>query len=278
MNLNKIKTSALIICLCCLCLFSAKAQGDSDAILSRRIDSPIEPSRRPVSFPPSIGFRKIKESTKTGKNLLKPDEKDYAENKEFLDKSKTRIAKLFPDLKCSKYLIEIGNVPCLQVFQMVGQGAYYSFRYKSNMETAMSEIGFQKGEFFVLDFFSPKFKLLGFFTDLGDFPIESLDKNSTQLANLKNYHLPKTNAELISEKAKLTEGVRLGNDTLNSKTKVKLNNTYGLRLVNWTDGYYGGEDNDLLIALRVVRANEDGSLVFIWREIQRKGSPKLRKQ
>lgn len=278
MQNRRIGVLVSVICLFCVYLTSVKAQGDSDAILGRRLESPIEPSRRPVIFPPSIGFRKIKESTKTGKNLLKPDEKDYAENKEFLDKSKTRIAKLFPDLKCSKYLIEIGNIPCLQVFQMVGQGAYYSFRYKSNMETAMSEIGFQRDEFSVLDFFSPKFKLLGFFIDLGDFPIESLDKNSTQLANLKNYHLPKTNAEIISEKAKLKEGVKLGNDTLISTTKVKLNNTYGLRLVNWTDGYYGGEDNDLLVVLRVVRVNEDGSIIFIWRELQKKGSPKLKKQ
>lgn len=276
---NKIiGVSASFICLFCVCFISnIKAQGDSDAILGRRMDSPVEPSRNPPNFPPTIGFRKIKESTKTGKNLLKPDEKDYEENRAFLDRSKTGIAKVFPDLKCSKYLIEIGNVPCLQVFHMVGQGAYYSFKYKSNMETAMSEIGFQKGELFVVDFFSYKYKSIGFFIDLGDTPIESLEKNSPQLKILKDYHLPKTEAELLREKARIKEGINLGGQTVFPKTKVKLNNTYGLRLANWTDRYYGGEDNDLVVVLRVVRENEDGSIIFIWRELQKKGTPKLKK-
>lgn len=240
------------------------------------MNRPPEPPSQPESLLSRPIFRRIAESTKIGKKLLKPEERDYAENREFLEKSNAKIAKFFPDFKCSKYLIDIGDKNCLQVFQMVGRGAYYSFRHKNNMDTSLADVGFKDGNFFVLEFFSPKYKLLGFFIDLGDTAIETLDKNSARLANLKSYQLPKTNADLVSANAKLKDGIKLGNDILTAKVGLKLNTTYGLRLANWTDRYIGGEDKDLLIVLRPIRQNEDGSVIFIWRELQKRGTPKLK--
>lgn len=228
---------------------------------------------RNQDYPRRPQFKRIGEQSKEGKALLTPSEKDFAEYRQFLKLSKTAITKIFSAAECNRLVVNAADEKCLRASQMLGQGAYYSFRSKNNHDIFRFDIYFADGNF--SNIASPQ--NFGFFVDLGDIPIESLDKNSPQLANLKNYHLPKTEDDLRRENVELKDGLKAGNDFLTAKIGVKFNKTYGLRLANWTDRYYGGEDKDLLIVLRVVRENEDGSIIFIWRELQRKGISKLKK-
>lgn len=209
--------------------------------------------------------------SKEGKILLTPAKEDYAKYEDFLKQSKTGIAKIFSDIECNKFLVNVNDQACFQAAQMAGQGAYYSFRKKNNNDSTSFDIYFLGGDFSIVN----STDSLGVWINLGETPIESTDTNSAQIVNLKNYQLPKTVADLLNEKNKLRDGLRSGNGVLAFKVKAKLNTTYGLRLVYWKDEYFGGDNMDALIVLRVIRENEDGSVTFVWRELQRKGVSKL---
>ncbi|MBX7173432.1 MAG: hypothetical protein K1X72_20860 [Pyrinomonadaceae bacterium] len=218
----------------------------------------------PVNRPKRVG----ESLTKEGRALLKPSENDYERFREFLKRSKTGIAKIFPDVGCNRLIIDAADQRCILAAQMIGQGAYYSFRKKNNDESRWFDIYFAKGEFSVIK--APG--TIGFWKDLGDVPIESLEKDSSELALLQKYQLPKNISEFLIEKSRF----EAENSPLTTKINVKLNETYGLRLAYWTNRYYGGEDIDILLVLRVINESEDGSVTFVWRELQRKGTPKLK--
>lgn len=219
-------------------------------------------------FPVNRPKRVSESLTKEGKALLKPSESDSDRFRQFLKRSKTGIAKIFPDIGCNRLIINAADQKCILAAQMIGQGAYYSFRKKNNIDIRWFDIYFAKGEFSVIK--APG--TLGFWKDLGDVPIESLEKDSSELALLQKYQLPKTFSEFLIEKSRL----EFESSPLTTKVNVKLNKTYGLRLAYWTNRYYGGEDIDILVVLRVINETEDGSLTFVWRELQRKGTPKLK--
>ena len=262
-----LKMSVLVIFANCLFYMAVFGQGESDAVFNSSIRRQREASDNRPLFPARRIFTRINEPTKLGKAMLKPSAEDVAEYKEFLSKSKTGIAKIFSDANCSRFLVDVSDDKCIQAAQMIGQGAYYSFRLKNNLADYWSDLYFADGEFSIVN--APD--SLGFFVDLGDIPIEILDKNSSEFVNLQKYQMPKTSTDLKAEKTKIiteTEG-------FTSKVKAKLNTTYGLRMAFWTDRYYGGEDFDVVIILRIVRENEDGSVTFIWRELQRKETSKL---
>lgn len=251
----------------------AFGQGESDRFFDESIRRQVQgddnnrvykPQPQPKNVSPSL--------SKEGKALLTPAEKDYADYKQFLKKSKTGIAKIFPDIGCNRFLVDANDQRCVQAVQLFGQGAYYSFRKKNNNDAPWFDIYFADGKFSVIK----SAETLGFWADLGDLPIETLEKTSPELVKLREYQLPQTEFDLKSEKSKFENVASNGNQFLTSKIKVKLNTTYGLRLSFWTSQYNGGEDTDLLIVLRVIRENEDGSVTFIWRELQRKETSKLK--
>jgi hypothetical protein len=257
-----------------LCFIASSAQGESNQVFDESIrrtmngvdeTRPYDPRSRP-------DFRRITELTEAGKAMLKPIEKDYVEYRQFLKTSKTGIAKIFPEAKCNRLILNAADNKCVAAAQMSGQGSFYSFRKKMNIADRWSDIYFADGNLSIVG----SSNSLGFISNLGDLPIESLDKNSSEIADLQKYELPGTYSDLAAQRTQFANGVKNGEHFWASKVRVKLNATYGLRTAYWTDRRYGGEDIDLLVVMKVIRENEDGSVTIVWRELQRKSSPKLK--
>ena len=268
-----VKKTLLLILVNSFAVLITFGQGESDRFFDDSIRRQVQGDDNNKIYKPQPQPKNVSLSlSKEGKALLTPAEKDYADYKQFLKKSKTGIAKIFPDIGCNRFLVDANDQRCAQAAQMFGQGAYYSFRKKNNNDAPWFDIYFADGKFSVIK----SAETLGFWADLGDLPIESLEKTSPELVKLREYQLPQTESDLKSEKSKFENAASNGNQFLTAKVKIKSNTTYGLRLSFWKSQYNGGEDTDLLIGLRVIRENEDGSVTFIWRELGRKGTSKLK--
>lgn len=211
--------------------------------------------------------------TKSEKEKIKPSQEDFIRYKQFLKKSKTGLVKIFPDFNCPDLIINADNENCLQAVQIKGNASYYSFRQKTHTKDIWSDVHFADNR---LDAGFAK-NSLGIFTDLGELSLESLDKNSPELKRLNDYRLPESHREMDFQKKELESG-KLEEKGFSSKATVKLDTTFGLRLINYWRfrRYYGNENADILIVFRVVRKDTDGTITLLWKELQRKDTPEIK--
>lgn len=207
--------------------------------------------------------------TKEQKKLLSPTEEDFAQHSEFLKKSKTGLAKLFPNPKCHEIVVDAGDENCINAFPIPGRGAFYSFRKKSHSEAFWWDIHFVENSFTV-DFR----KNSGLTVNLGNVPLESINLETAEIKSLKDFPL------VSVPKARSNQQVSFSNEIEIKKYAVRAlareNTTYAIRTVIYkgirhprVPVSYGLKVfyNDVITVFRVVKQNSDGSVILIWREL-----------
>ncbi|MCI0663218.1 MAG: hypothetical protein L0220_19300 [Acidobacteria bacterium] len=205
-----------------------------------------------------------KQLSEKEKLFLLPPAEDLAAYAEFLKQSNTGLIRLIPGGLFEGLLI------------MRGGGSYYSFTRLNHEYGNSSDIQLRsdrKSDYLPLP---PEYNFVsgfaganyGFITVLGDIPLEKVTLNLDAVKFLVDYVSPSPESEVRAEKRRAFDGI--GKDGFIYKNTVPAipNHTYVLRSINFSQ-------SDVLVAFRVVRSENDGSVVILWKRLKRFPRPEL---
>ncbi|PYS98882.1 MAG: hypothetical protein DMF65_09820 [Acidobacteria bacterium] len=182
-------------------------------------------------------------------SVSREDEERYAS---FLAQPRTGLTRLLPREKWDGKLSTRGG------------GAYYSFARLTHEYGYGSDIELQQGQFSV-GFAGADF---GFLVNLGDMPLENVSLDTEAVRPLAGSLTDASEKGARVQQRRAAEGFKEGERTYAGRLAAVAGNTYALRSVNY-DG------SDVLVAFRVVRADDDGSVVLLWKMLKRFPKPTL---
>ena len=218
--------------------------------------------------------------TKEQKKYLLPEQADAARYASFLAQPKTGLIKLFPDAGCEKnaYLLR-ADKKCLE---WIPNSAFYSFREREHTTEYLADIRLEK-DFLISDGVLSH----GILVALGDVQLENVTFDSTGMNFLVNYQPEQKNKDAYKQFNQITKGVTSGNFLYKNTLPVDVGTTYALRVIAYRGRFLhifrgfrfnlldGDERTDLTLVFRVIGKSADGSINLLWKELQRKDSPKL---
>ncbi len=243
---------------------------------------PIERQRNSNSASGSrIYFPVRKKATKEQKKQLLPKTEDLQAYANFLAQPKTGIFRLLPDLECeSNSLVIRADETCLNA---IPESSFYSFREEEHTREVLADIRL-KGRYFISDGILAQ----GIMVNLGDVALESVSLNSEGLRFLNDY-VPQTgNREARRQFLQMTDGVKSGKYEYRKIVPAIENSTYAMRAIAYKgniirsfrgfrfDLLEGDKRVDMTLVFRVVRQDEDGGLTLVWKELNRRASPKIK--
>jgi hypothetical protein len=145
-----------------------------------------------------------------------------------------------------------------------GGGAYYSFTQLSNSYDSNPQIGLERGQFQTM-FAGANY---GYIADLGDLPIEAATAEHPTVRELAALVTPNAEPDARIEQRKAQQGLRIGDHVCKERAGAAVGHTYVLRSVIY-------DNSDILVAVRIVKQDDDGSLILLWRILNRFPSPQL---
>ena len=177
--------------------------------------------------------------------LLVVSAEDKAAFADFLKQPDTGLIRLLPR---EKYDMKLS---------IRGGGAFYSFTRLSH-EYGSADILLEQGKF--------KSGFAGFdfglFISLGDLPLEGVTLENAEVNALAEYQAPPTEAEIRAQYQQTHQGIKLGEFTAASRSPAKVGTTYALRSLEF-------DVSDVLVAFRVIRQDQDGSVVLLWKTLKK---------
>lgn len=245
-----------------------------------------ERRHRPESADKRIRLDRIKEfyrfpSEQEGA-LLAPDSGDVAKYAKFLAKGKAGLIKIMPDFGCDEMSLQKTFSQKCESFTMPGGGSGFSFRVKNHRPWRFSDIVFDGQHFIAFGELSQ-----GFMTRLSDRPIDEVNLNSEGSKFLMDF-VPATEFEAVStQNLSFVNGRTEGNFTYGKVFPVAEVVVYILRSIAYRGDvsrtFEGVSYNeldfdkrlDIVVAFQVVRRSSDGSITLLWKELQRKDSPRM---
>ncbi|HZH31429.1 MAG TPA: hypothetical protein VEY11_11760 [Pyrinomonadaceae bacterium] len=186
--------------------------------------------------------------------LLAPARADREKFKEFLTQPDTGLIRLLPGENWDGKL------------SLRGGGAYYQFDGRTHEYGRGSDIHLRLGTFSV-GFAGANF---GFITQLGDVPLEQVTTDAESAGFLSTFAAPVAEPKAREQQRRSGHGFLSGELMYKSRLPALANNTYLLRSIN-----YGL--SDVLVAFRVVRVDEDGSMILLWKTLRKFSKPQLEK-
>jgi hypothetical protein len=176
--------------------------------------------------------------------LLGPSQSDILPYTSFLAQPETGITRLLPRGQYD------------DLFPYLGGGAYFGFVSLSHDYEAGADVELQQNSlstgFAGYDY--------GFITSLGDVPIESASATSAGVPYLTSYVPPATDAAIRAEQQRSGTGFTSGGTYYCRRMTATISTTYVLRSISY-------RRSDVLVALRVLRFDTDGSVVFVWKKL-----------
>jgi hypothetical protein len=195
----------------------------------------------------------LKEELKQAeKEFLEPSAEDKAAYAEFLGRPDTGLIRLMPREKFK-------DDPSIR-----RGGAYYSFTHLSHDYDVGADIQFESQKLSV-GFAGADF---GFLTSLGETPIESLTQEHIALDFLLNFTTPSEEPKAREQQRNTSIGFQVKERSYINRLDAKVGMTYALRSID-----YGR--SDVLVVLRVVRQDVDGSLILAWKLVKSFPKPEL---
>jgi hypothetical protein len=144
-----------------------------------------------------------------------------------------------------------------------GGGAYYSFVRLTH------EYGY--GSDIELDHDSLSVGFAGFdygmIVRLADSSLENLSAETPAAKTLMDYQPPKFEQAIRKEQRRFAEGTVIDNLNLKRSVPIEVNATYLLRSISY-------EQSDILVGIKVVRRDSDGSAVIAWKLLNKFSTPK----
>lgn len=187
--------------------------------------------------------------------FLAPSAKDQRKNAALLSQPDTGLIRLLPRETFQDKLT------------INGGGAYYSFARLTHDYGFGSDIELQLREFSV-GFAGADF---GFMTRLGKKSLDGVILDDPAAQFLTSFVPPTIEAEARQQYQRSGFGFEVNGFAYKSRQPVKTKNTYLLRSIS-----YGR--SDLLVAFRLMREDDDGSVIILWKMLKRFPVPELARQ
>lgn len=219
--------------------------------------------------------------TKDQDKKLRPNAEDLAKYADFLKKPKTGIFRLMNDVECDSnvYVIRVDD-GCQN---SIPGSSFYSFREREYTSAYLSDIRFKDGLLISDGLLSQNILVR-----LGNVPLESLSTSSEGMKFLVNFVPEIVNTAATKQYIEIVKGVRADRYEYRKVLPAAENMTYAMRVIAYRGSFYrsfrgwifdliSGDDRfDLVVGFRVIRKEEDGNVTILWKELERKKSPKLR--
>jgi len=143
-----------------------------------------------------------------------------------------------------------------------GGGAYYSFKRITHEYGYGSDIELQ-GKFLSIGFAGCDF---GYISDLGNIPLASVTLDFPALSFLRDFKVAQREPQIRVQQSDTYEGTNIfvagKYYTFKGRIEdVKAGHTYVLRSIN-----FGA--SDMIVALKIIRFDTDGSLIFAWKKLK----------
>ncbi|PYS55720.1 MAG: hypothetical protein DMF76_25675 [Acidobacteria bacterium] len=193
------------------------------------------------------------------KSFLEPSADDYAAYAEFLKQPDTGLTRLLPretyddDVKSNKKSLTTR-----------GGGAYYSFTRRTHEYGWGTQIGLEQNEFNV-SFAGADY---GMITNLGDVPLEAVTSENPAIKFLASYSAAEEEPQARSEYRRFASGETIGGTIYKTRAQARLNRTYALRGIHYSD-------SDVLVAFRIIRKDDDDSVIILWKLLKKYPKPEL---
>jgi len=195
------------------------------------------------------------------KGLLAPSVQDRTDHKAFLTQSNTGLIKLLPYERANESLLKIR-----------GGGAYYSFHYISHEYGRGSDIELVRPLIIAsgsvprsvlegkLDSLSVGFAGAdyGMMTNLGNVPLSEINAKDPRARFLAEYEPPRSDPKARCERRRFVVGETIDGLVYKNRLPVQVGATYLLRSIVY-------DKSDVLVAFRVARRDDDGSVIIAWK-------------
>lgn len=251
----------------------AQAKSSSGRSFARRA-----PTKKPLT----------KTEQATIKAILAPDAEDAAKYKNFLNQKNTGLFRLFPNLGCESSNAARAESDCKT---LVSGSWSYSFRREDYSDIDFPDVQFEDG-----NLISKGFLAQGILVRLGDIPLEAVTPRSDGVKFLLGFAPANQIGAAKKQFVQISKGVAGdGGYRYSNSVRAEENTTYVLRAIAYraavdTQGlpnfvaphvfnliYLNDIDKreDLTVAFRVVRRDENGGITILWKELTRQNSPKI---
>ena len=191
------------------------------------------------------------------KQFLAPTEQDRSEFAELLSQPNTGLIRLLPR--------EVFDVPANDKgLTLKGGGAYYSFTRHTHEYGYGSDIELQQGRLSV-GFAGCDYGMLA---SLGSLSLNEVSVENPVVASIGRYKPPTVESEVRVEQRRFMGGTTLEGVVLKAYIAADTGMTYVLRSISY-------DRSDVLVALRVVRKDTDGSFIIAWKLLEKFPAPQL---
>ncbi|MDQ6785201.1 MAG: BON domain-containing protein [Acidobacteriota bacterium] len=144
-----------------------------------------------------------------------------------------------------------------------GGGAYYSFSQKTSKYGNGSDIELSQN-YLSVGFAGADY---GFIYDLGDVPLATVSKETTEASFLAGYKPPTNEPEIRIEQSK-SRNYESNGILYKDRVPSVVGHAYLLRSLNFGS-------SDVLVAFKVYRKDTDGSLIIFWKNIADFDAPQI---
>lgn len=189
--------------------------------------------------------------------LLAPSAEDKAAFAEFLRQENTGLIRLMPREKYDE-------TPNKQTLTIRGGGSYYSFARLTHAYGYGSDIALEHGDLSV-GFAGADY---GIILKAGAVPLEDVSLGHPGAFFLAGYKAALNEPQARIEQRRFATGDMVDGIKYGNRVEAEVGITYVLRSID-----YG--NSDLLVALKVVRQDSDGSLIIAWKLLKNFPKPEL---
>ena|SRR5437870_4179190 len=191
------------------------------------------------------------------KKFLAPSQEDRAIYAEFLAQPDTGLIRLLP-----RETFDRDDKVTIR-----GGGAYYSFALLTHAYGRGSDIELQLNRLSV-GFAGFDYGLLA---KAGNGPLDEVTFEHPSVRALAKYKAATTESDARLEHRRFGAGASIDGITIGSYLPVEINSNYVLRSINYSD-------SDVLVALRVIGKDEDGSVAILWKLLKRFPKPEVTRE
>lgn len=222
----------------------------------------------------------------TGRELkaVAPRRELFAKYAEFLRQPDTGLTKLIDDKGCAKNTkVVVATDNCLQ-YTMPGAGSSFSFRTQNYRIARLADLTFTDKSFQAAGVL-----LHGIFVNLGDVPLERVSLQTGGMKFLVEFQ-PEPDYEKGREiDSRLMKGINEDGFLYRRGLFIAENTTFALRSIAYDGKYFRAVNRvtynefdydkrkDVIIVFRIVEKDEAGNVTILWKELQQKGSPDIKR-
>ena len=212
--------------------------------------------------------------SKSEKKLLAPSPEDLQTFAELLRLPDSGLVRIFPAGPWR--VVSVDQLETKQTPEFIHFASRYSFTKTKHGQSLQgyvdpglgwAEIKFE-AEMLTAGFTRSS---VGLLVSLGDVPLQTITEATPGVTAIADFNGPRDYLEERNYILACREGFELKGFVYRSSLPATVNNTYVLRSIN-------NKRADILVALRIVRADENGSLTLLWKKLKVNPKPSWKRK